>query len=84
MIEIHCDICGAIRKFRSGIAGDYRLWFTTILIEQICEKDKELPTHAIDICKDCRDKLLDGGEPNRVYARFDDGLVAKLKEILNH
>lgn len=58
MIQIWCDLCGESRKFRSGIGGDYREWFTSVSITQVCEEDKQIPgCRAIDICVQCRDKL---------------------------
>lgn len=59
MIQIFCDVCGESRKFRSGLRGDYRLWFTTIELLQVCDVDKEIPSNtAVDICHECRDKLI--------------------------
>jgi hypothetical protein len=59
MVQIFCDICGESRKFQGGQSGDYRLWFTTIVLEQINDDEKHIPCRsAIDICLECRDKML--------------------------
>ena len=85
MIQIFCDVCGESRKFRSGINGDYRLWFTTIEMRQICDEGKKIPSNsAVDICYECRDALLDGGEPNTCWDRPDDCLIKALRMTLKN
>ncbi len=59
MVQIHCDVCGGSRKLRSGIDGDYRLWFTTIRLSQVFNKGKKFHGNSdIDICEECRDKMI--------------------------
>ncbi len=90
MIQIFCDICGESRKFRCSLREDFCLWFTTIEMAQICEKDKNVPMNsAVLVCGDCRDELLDGGreglninEMTPAWDRFDDCLIRELRQSL--
>lgn len=83
MIQIYCDICGGSRKFQGGQTGDYRLWFTSIILNQVCEEDKIVPCRgAVDICLECRDKMLEGDEPIQVWDRYDNCLIDGIRESL--
>ena len=82
MIQIWCDICCGSRKLTSGIEGDYKLWFTTIEINQICNETDVVVSRRqfVDICHDCRDILK--GKPHEALDRLDDALLRGIRESI--
>lgn len=82
MVQIFCDICGCSKKFQSGIDGDYRLWFTSIKLEQVGDDENQLPMrNAVDICLDCRN-ALSGKDKSGPYDRVDDCLIREVRGSL--